>query len=53
MAEGRLFDVGLLNSLPQMSVTPMTAENAEVIAASGSVHFFMEPNSVVIFDIYL
>jgi hypothetical protein len=34
-----------------MAATAMTAEDAEVTAASGSMHFFMEPNSVVIFDV--
>jgi len=51
VAEGRMFDQHLLNSLPQMAATAMTAEDAEVTAASGSMHFFMEPNSVVIFDV--
>jgi len=53
LAEGRLLDVDLLNSLPQMSVTSMTAEDARVTPGAGSVSFHMEPDSVVIFDIYL
>jgi len=52
-AEGRLLDVDLLNSLPQMSVDSMTAEEAKLTTTAGSVSFNMEPDSVVIFDIYL
>ncbi|MCX8266266.1 MAG: hypothetical protein OTI37_01490, partial [Planctomycetota bacterium] len=52
-AGGRLLDMDLLNSLPQMSVTSMTAEEAKVTLGSGSVNFDMEPDSVVIFDLYL
>ena len=52
-AEGRLLDVDLLNSLPQMSVNSMTAEDAQLTTTTGSVSFSMEPDSVVIFDIYL
>jgi hypothetical protein len=52
-AEGRLFDVDLLNHLPQMSVNSMTAREANVTSVAGSVAFQMEPNSVVIFDLYL
>jgi hypothetical protein len=53
LAEGRLLDVDLLNSLPQMSVNSLTAEDAEVTAGVGSVDFYMEPDSVIMFDIYL
>ncbi|MBT4466382.1 MAG: hypothetical protein HOD03_06835 [Planctomycetes bacterium] len=53
LAEGRLLDVDLLNSLPQMSVNSMTAEEAQLTTTTGSVSFNMEPDSVVIFDIYL
>ena len=51
--EGRLLDMDLLNSLPQMSVTSMTAEDAKLTPGLGSVNFHMEPDSVVIFDAYL
>jgi hypothetical protein len=53
LAEGRLFDEDLLNSLPQMSVNSMTAEDAGVSVSAGSVDFYMEPDSVIMFDIYL
>ena len=53
LAEGRLLDADLLNSLPQMSVNSMTTEEAEVTLTTGSVDFHMEPDSVVMFDIYL
>ena len=52
-AGGRLLDMDLLNSLPQMSVTSMTAEDAKVTLGPDSVSFDMEPDSVVIFDLYL
>ena len=52
-AGGRLLDMDLLNSLPQMSVTSMTAEEAKVTLGPDSVSFDMEPDSVVIFDLYL
>jgi hypothetical protein len=51
--KGRLLDMDLLNSLPQMSVTSMTAEDAKLTPGLGSVNFHMEPDSVVIFDVYL
>jgi hypothetical protein len=53
LAEGQLLDMDLLNSLPQMSVNSLTAEGAKLTATAGAVSFNMEPDSVVIFDIYL
>jgi len=53
LAEGQLLDADLLNSLPQMSVNSMTAEDAKFTTTAGSVSFNLEPDSVVIFDIYL
>ncbi len=50
-AEARMFDEQLLNSLPQFSPTPMSAEEGGITGVEGSLHFFMEPNSVVIFDV--
>ncbi|MFT7516446.1 MAG: hypothetical protein ACI84O_000227 [Myxococcota bacterium] len=49
----RMLDSDFLNSLPQMSISSMTAAEAELTTENGSISFLMEPDSVVIFDVYL
>ena len=53
ISEGKLINREFLNSLPQMSLNTMSAAEAELIVTNQSISFTMEPDSVLIFDVYL